>query len=184
MFIACKFHELYPPVISDFIQVTKNSFTKEQLLQMETQVMMTLEFSIHCTIPMALLESYSMAIGICHDSEVLIYACYLIDLSMLSAEFLKYSISNIVICALTMSLHRYMFKVSLPVFSPKKIEDRAEPSSKVRMDALQLLCRMAEHEALSKRSFLKCQEQLKVAMKEPLKSMQKKYEDTDVLERE
>ena len=29
MFIACKIHELYPPVVSDFIQVTKNSFTKE-----------------------------------------------------------------------------------------------------------------------------------------------------------
>ena len=29
MFIACKLHELYPPVISDFIQVTKNSFTKQ-----------------------------------------------------------------------------------------------------------------------------------------------------------
>lgn len=29
MFLACKFHELYPPIVSDFIQVTKNSFTKE-----------------------------------------------------------------------------------------------------------------------------------------------------------
>ena len=29
MFIACKLYELYPPVISDFIQVTKNSFTKQ-----------------------------------------------------------------------------------------------------------------------------------------------------------
>ena len=28
MFIACKFYELYPPVISDFVHVTKNSSSK------------------------------------------------------------------------------------------------------------------------------------------------------------
>ena len=127
--------------------------------------MMTLEFSIHCTIPLALLESYSMAIGLCEDSEVLTYACYLIDLSMLSSEFLKFSISNVVICALTMSLQRYIIL----------------GSNSGRKECLQLLCRMAEAEKLSKRKFLECQERLKLAMKEPLKSMQKKYEGTDVL---
>ena len=51
MFIACKFHELYPPVISDFIQVTYNSFTKKQLLDMEVEMMIALDFDFNCTIP-------------------------------------------------------------------------------------------------------------------------------------
>lgn len=64
MFIACKLHELYPPVISDFIQVTKDSFTKQQMLAMEVQVMNVLDFDLNCTLPVALLESYSLAIDI------------------------------------------------------------------------------------------------------------------------
>ena len=51
MFIACKFHELYPPVISDFIQVTYNSFTKKQLLELEVEMMIALDFDFNCTIP-------------------------------------------------------------------------------------------------------------------------------------
>lgn len=62
MFIACKIHELYPPVITDFVQVTKNSFSTQQILAFEVQVMQVLDFDLNSTIPAALLESYSLAV--------------------------------------------------------------------------------------------------------------------------
>ena len=83
MFIASKIHELYPPMITDFVQVTKNSFSKDQILKMEVHIMHTLDFELNCTIPAALLESYSLAIGVYKDREVLVGACHLIDLSLL-----------------------------------------------------------------------------------------------------
>ena len=104
MFIASKFHELYPPVISDYIQVTKNSYSKQELLAMETSVISVLEFNIHCTVPATLLESYSIAVGAYQDSNVLVYASFLIDLSLLVADFFKFKTSLIVIIALAMGL--------------------------------------------------------------------------------
>ena len=50
---------------------------------METKLLIALEFDINCTIPVTLLESYSMAIDAHLDQEVLVYASYLIDLSLL-----------------------------------------------------------------------------------------------------
>ena len=64
MFLACKYYELYPPVISDFIQMTKNSFTKSQLLMMESQVISHLDFKFYHTPPISLLESYTLAIRV------------------------------------------------------------------------------------------------------------------------
>ena len=104
MFIACKFHELYPPVISDFIQVTKNSFTKEQLLAMEVSVMRTLQFDINYPSPATLLESYSLAVNTSADTGVLVHASLLVDLTLLSADFLGFRPSLVVICALATAL--------------------------------------------------------------------------------
>lgn len=108
MFVACKFHELYPPVITDFGMVTKNSFTSQQILSFEVKLMQELDFELNATIPAYLLESYSLAVGCYKDKEVLYNACYLIDVSLLSAEFLKFSASLIVICAMTLSFKRYI----------------------------------------------------------------------------
>ena len=104
MFIACKSLELYPPVISDFVQVTKNSYSKSQLLEMEVSILKVLDFELESTTPVSLLESYSLAVGIHMDEEVLFRACYYIDISMLSHRFLRFSKSLVVICALNLAL--------------------------------------------------------------------------------
>ena len=83
MFVASKIHELYPPMITDFVQVTKNSFSKDQILKMELQIMHTLDFELNCTIPAALLESYSLAIDVYKDRDVLVSACHHIDICLL-----------------------------------------------------------------------------------------------------
>jgi len=71
---------------------------------METSVISALEFNIHFTIPATLLESYSIAVNACGDSSVLVYASFLIDLSLLVADFMKFKTSLVVIVALAMGL--------------------------------------------------------------------------------
>lgn len=46
LLIATKYEEIYPPELKDLLQVSENKFTKEQVLEMELQMLQVLEFSI------------------------------------------------------------------------------------------------------------------------------------------
>lgn len=35
MLIACKYEEIYPPIVKDFVYITDNAYTKEEILDME-----------------------------------------------------------------------------------------------------------------------------------------------------
>lgn len=39
LFVASKYEELYPPEIQDFVYITDNTYTKEQILQMEKHML-------------------------------------------------------------------------------------------------------------------------------------------------
>ena len=104
---------------------------------MEVEMMIALDFDFNCTIPHSLLESYNLAIGICYDKQVIYTACYYIDLSLLSAEFLKHSVQMIVICSLTLALQKGILQ---PIDAPTA-EQMAQ-----RKESLQLLSKMAEIE--------------------------------------
>lgn len=46
LLIATKYEEIYPPTVKDFIYVTKNAFTRKQILEMERSMLFSLEFQI------------------------------------------------------------------------------------------------------------------------------------------
>ena len=35
MFIACKYEEIYPPIVKDFVYITDNAYQKDDILAME-----------------------------------------------------------------------------------------------------------------------------------------------------
>ena len=104
MFTACKFHEIHPRVVSDFILITKNSFTVEQVLSMEVQILRTVEFNLHTVLPCTLLDSYCIAVGATEATTALSYANYLIDLSSLQVEFCRFDLQTVVVVVLEMCL--------------------------------------------------------------------------------
>ena len=57
------------------------------MLSMEVHMMVVLDFDLMRTLPVALLESYSLAIDIYKQKEVLVDASYLVDISLLSHEY-------------------------------------------------------------------------------------------------
>lgn len=107
MFIACKFEEQFPPQITDFAQVTRDFYSKEQLLQMEVQILKVLEFEVSAITPNAMLESYSLA-SLCHDdAAVRMTASYLVDLATLDADGLEFKPSLLAVAALTLALQTH-----------------------------------------------------------------------------
>lgn len=46
MLIACKYEEIYPPIVKDFVYITDNAYTKEEILEMEKNMLQALDFDI------------------------------------------------------------------------------------------------------------------------------------------
>ncbi len=46
MLIACKYEEIYPPIVKDFVYITDNAYSKEEILEMERRMLQTLDFDI------------------------------------------------------------------------------------------------------------------------------------------
>jgi G2/mitotic-specific cyclin-B, other len=46
LFIACKYEEIYPPDLKDFVYITDNAYTKQEVLDMEGKILQTLQFCI------------------------------------------------------------------------------------------------------------------------------------------
>lgn len=59
MLIATKYEEIYPPTVKDFIYMSKNVYSKSQILDMEMQILSSLEFQISETSSYRFLERYS-----------------------------------------------------------------------------------------------------------------------------
>lgn len=102
MLIACKYEEIYPPIVKDFVYITDNAYTKEEILEMERKMLQTLDFNIQITSSFRFLERYCKI----SKTEALIFnlSRYLIELSLLSCKMLKFSNSNLAASALYLSL--------------------------------------------------------------------------------
>ena len=58
MLIAAKYEEIYPPIVSDFVYITDNAYTRQEILTMEERILMALQFGIHFTSPYRFLERF------------------------------------------------------------------------------------------------------------------------------
>lgn len=44
--IAAKYEEIYPPTISDFVYITDKAYSKSDILNMESSILVILDFDI------------------------------------------------------------------------------------------------------------------------------------------
>ena len=42
MLIACKYEEIYPPIVKDFVYITDNAYTIEEILEQERLMLVSL----------------------------------------------------------------------------------------------------------------------------------------------
>jgi cyclin B len=102
MLIACKYEEIYPPIVKDFVYITDNAYTKEEILSQERKMLQTLDFDIQITSSFRFLERYSKVAKT--DMVIFNLSRYLIELAIVNYKMLKYTNSNIASSALYLSL--------------------------------------------------------------------------------
>ncbi|CAF2125445.1 BnaA03g57140D [Brassica napus] len=94
MFIASKYEEIFAPRIEEFCFITDNTYTKDQVLETESQVLKHFSFQIYTPTSKTFLRRFLRA---AHASdlqkpgvEMEFLANYLIELTLIDYEFLKF----------------------------------------------------------------------------------------------
>lgn len=101
LFLASKFEDIYAPDLKECLFVTENSYSKEEFLLLEGEVLKTIDFNIKLPSPLTFLERYKMLLQ--YDNRMYFLSRYLIELSLLDCKFLKYTASNLAASALYLS---------------------------------------------------------------------------------
>lgn len=99
--LACKFEEVLAPQISDFIYISDKACTREQILQMELELLKTTSYNLSVPTCYCFLQRYSRLQGITKKGFYL--GCYLLELSLTETKMLKYSPSELAGGALFLS---------------------------------------------------------------------------------
>lgn len=101
MFIASKFEEIDPPPIHNFVYITDNAYTREEILHMECGILVSLGFQVIAPTPGHFMERLLRAHG-CDDRHKSL-ARYILELALLDIRQLKYNPSLLASAALLLS---------------------------------------------------------------------------------
>jgi cyclin B len=59
MLIACKYEEIWPPLIKDYVFMCDYAYTREQIVQMEMEILTELDFNVDFISSHAILERFA-----------------------------------------------------------------------------------------------------------------------------
>ncbi|CAE8627799.1 unnamed protein product [Polarella glacialis] len=131
MFIASKFEEVDPPRVKDFVYITDNTYTKEELLSMECTMLATLDFQIVVPTPAHFLDHLLRA-NRCEETHGKLTE-YILELTLIHVRFtVCYAPSHLVAAALMLS-NELMGRV--PVW-PASMEQQTRHFVAVRVTCL------------------------------------------------
>ena len=102
MLLASKYEEIYTPELRDFIYISDNAYTKDDILAMETLILSELQFNLGAPQPLHFLRRDSKAAGV--DAKTHTMAKYLMELSLLSYDMCQFKASEIAGAALWTSM--------------------------------------------------------------------------------
>jgi hypothetical protein len=103
MLLASKFEEINPPEISDLIYITDNAYTKEDILQMEVVILTDLKFNICVPTAAHFMERYQRLNQCPKDSVHYHLLHYLLELSLMDIQMLRFEPSHLVAAATLLS---------------------------------------------------------------------------------
>ena len=97
MFISCKYEETNVPEIRDLIYISANTYSKDEIMQMEVNILTELKFNISIVTPLKFLERYSEQMKFNQIEYYL--ARYFVELSIVEYSFIKYKPSIVAAAA-------------------------------------------------------------------------------------
>jgi cyclin B len=108
LMIACKHEEINVPKVEDFIYITDNAYTKEEVFKMENDVLSKLNFELLYPSPIKFYEYLSLHFGFSKKYHML--GKYLMETFLLDLKYVKYK-PSIISCACTYIVMKF-FKMS------------------------------------------------------------------------
>ncbi|CAG7903208.1 unnamed protein product [Brassica rapa] len=131
MLIASKYEEIYAPRIEEFCFITDNTYTRDQVLEMESQVLKHFSFQIYTPTSKTFLRRFLRAAQASHvmpSVEMEFLANYLTELTLVECEFLKFLPSVIAASAVflakwTMNQSSHPWNATLEHYTTYKASD-------------------------------------------------------------
>lgn len=105
MLLASKYEEIYAPSVDEFVYISDNTYSKEEVFCMESSLLDTLEFCLTGATTKNFLRRFLKAAGAGADATVTMFANYLCELSLHEYCFTKYLPSVVAAAAVCLSLH-------------------------------------------------------------------------------
>nr|AAV68600.1 cyclin B [Ostreococcus tauri] len=93
MLVASKYEEIWAPEVRDFVYISDRAYTRQQILEMEKQMLNTLGFHLTVPTPYCFLNRFFKAAG--GDRQFQLYASYAVECALPEYGMLKYSGSTL-----------------------------------------------------------------------------------------
>ena len=102
MFIACKYEEIYPPDLKDFVYITDGAYVKQDVLDMEYKMLKSLEFNITFPTQWSIFEIYKKKLDL--DDKTFKLAWFLMELCLIDYKTLKFKMSVLAASAILIAI--------------------------------------------------------------------------------
>ena len=104
LLISTKYEEIYPPQLKELLNVSENKFNKAEVLKMELDILVTLQFDLTSPSPYRFLERFrKLSTIVASDDRVFFFAQYLMEIALLDASLLKYNGSELAAAVLILA---------------------------------------------------------------------------------
>ena len=137
MFISSKYEEIASPAVQDFVKITKDAYTKEEVLRMERIMLQVLDFNLTVASPNVFLKRY-LKCGRCTELQTFI-AMYLVELALMDYALLEFTPSAWACAAVYLAKHitedteKWDFTLQ---YYTEKSEDDVKPCARVLLRQL------------------------------------------------
>lgn len=102
MLIASKYEEIYPPEVKDFVYITDNTYSREELLHSESSMLAQLSFNVTVPVAPTFLTRYAK---VCRaDNVTLSLASYYSEVVLAAYEALRFKASMLAAGSLCLAL--------------------------------------------------------------------------------
>ena len=104
LLISTKYEEIYPPELKDLLSVSENKFIKKDVLDMELEILQTLQFDLTSPSAYRFLERFRRLSSLAgSDEKIFFFAQYLQEIALLDASLLKYNPSELAAASLILA---------------------------------------------------------------------------------
>eukprot|EP00038_Savillea_parva_P008769 m.179068 g.179068 ORF g.179068 m.179068 type:complete len:401 (-) comp14675_c0_seq1:137-1339(-) len=128
MLLASKYEEIYPPAVDEFVYITDNTYSREQILKMEHLILKVLRFDMGGVTPYAFLQRYLVVAGA--DKTTTDLAMYLLESTLLDGDrYMRYKPSLMAAASLCNALYatkQPCWTPTLAHYSKLSVEDIRE----------------------------------------------------------